>query len=90
MLLVSLIWRYSEVAITRRTRNAFVGSSRHKGSNPFISAFNQEETTAEFDETDSEAASFYVRGSPVRYFYRFSLMDSIGQYIFVFFCRFGI
>lgn len=35
------------MAITRRTRNAFVGSSRHKGSNPFISAFNQEETTAE-------------------------------------------
>ena len=25
------------MAITRRTRNAFVGSSRHKGSNPFIS-----------------------------------------------------
>ena len=35
------------MAITRRTRNAFVGSSRHKGSNPFISAFNQEETTTE-------------------------------------------
>lgn len=28
------------MAITRRTRNAFVGSSRHKGSNPFISAKN--------------------------------------------------
>ena len=26
------------MAITRRTRNAFVGLSRHKGSNPFISA----------------------------------------------------
>ena len=50
MLFVSLIWRYSEAAVTRRTRNAFVGSSRHKGSNPFISAFNQEETTAELTE----------------------------------------
>ncbi len=35
------------MAITRRTRNAFAGSSRHKGSNPFISVSNLEETTAE-------------------------------------------
>lgn len=33
-------WRRSEAAVTRRTRNAFVGSSRHEGSNPSVSATN--------------------------------------------------
>lgn len=31
-------WRRSEVAITRRTRNAFVGLFRREGSNPSVSA----------------------------------------------------
>ena len=35
---VGIFRRRSEVAITRRTRNAFVGSSRHMGSNPIVSA----------------------------------------------------
>ena len=31
------LWRCSEVVITRRTRNAFVGLYRHQGSNPCVS-----------------------------------------------------
>ena len=31
-------WRRSEAAVTRRTRNAFIGSSRYEGSNPSVSA----------------------------------------------------
>ena len=31
-------WRRSEAAVTRRTRNAFIGSSRYEGSNPAVSA----------------------------------------------------
>ena len=31
-------WRRSEAAVTRRTRNAFIGSSRYEGSNPSSSA----------------------------------------------------
>ena len=31
------IRRHSEEAVTRRTRNAFVGSNRHEGSNPSVS-----------------------------------------------------
>lgn len=32
------IRRRSEEAVTRRTRNAFIGSSRYAGSNPAVSA----------------------------------------------------
>ena len=31
-------WRRSEAVVTRRTRNAFIGSSRYEGSNPSVSA----------------------------------------------------
>ena len=34
----SVLWRRSEAAVTRRTRNAFIGSSRYEGSNPSVSA----------------------------------------------------
>lgn len=34
----SVLWRRSEAAVTRRTRNAFIGSPRYEGSNPSVSA----------------------------------------------------
>ena len=36
--MVGDFWRRSEAAVTRRTRNAFIGSSRYEGSNPSVSA----------------------------------------------------
>ena len=36
--IVVYYWRRSEAAVTRRTRNAFIGSSRYEGSNPSVSA----------------------------------------------------
>lgn len=72
------------MAITRRTRNAFVGLSRHKGSNPLSPLFNQEETTAELTKEILQRPLFVLEDRLFDIFIGFFLWFNRAIYICVF------
>ncbi len=53
-------WRRSEAAVTRRTRNAFVGSSRHEGSNPSVSGLKKPLEMLAFTDKSGIFKGFFI------------------------------